>query len=156
MCEYCGCQSLVSIDELTREHTAGLELIADARVAALAGDHLGAGLLATELLVLLEPHTAVEEQALFPALAREHPEHVAVLHAEHEQVHRVLADVSSQAAAPGWAEAFVAALQMLREHIFKEQDGLFPAALIELSTPDWERIEAVRARVGSVLALTQR
>jgi hypothetical protein len=41
---------------------------------------------------------------------------------------------------------------VLRDHIFKEQDGLFPAALICLDSSDWELLEQVRARVGSVLA----
>ena len=68
MCEYCGCQSIRSIDELTREH----------------------------------------------------PEHVAVL-------------------------------AVLREHIAKEQDGLFPAALTSLGSDDWAAVERVRARVGTAL-----
>ena len=43
------------------------------------------------------------------------------------------------------------ALQLLREHILKEQDGVFPAALASLGTADWAASEAVRARVGSLL-----
>jgi hypothetical protein len=36
-------------------------------------------------------------------------------------------------------------LYLLREHILKEQDGVFPAALISLGPDDWERIGQVRA-----------
>ncbi|MFF9404933.1 hypothetical protein ACF1B0_05245 [Streptomyces anandii] len=36
---------------------------------------------------------------------------------------------------------------MLRDHILKEQDGVFPAALPLLGTEQWETAEAVRARV---------
>jgi hypothetical protein len=39
---------------------------------------------------------------------------------------------------------------MLREHILKEQDGVFPAALVALDPDQWERIEAVRAQISLV------
>ncbi len=37
------------------------------------------------------------------------------------------------------------------EHILKEQDGVFPAALGVLDSEEWEGIEGIRARVGSGL-----
>jgi hypothetical protein len=43
-------------------------------------------------------------------------------------------------------------LEMLREHILKEQDGVFPAALAGLRNEDWQAVDAVRARVGSIRA----
>ena len=39
------------------------------------------------------------------------------------------------------------ALFLLREHILKEQDGFFPAALAALDSDQWERIEGVRAQL---------
>ena len=36
---------------------------------------------------------------------------------------------------------------LLREHILKEQDGLFTAALAALDSDQWERIEMVRAQL---------
>lgn len=156
MCEYCGCQALASVEELTREHTEALELIALGHAACRKGDGGAAVGVAERLLALLEPHTAVEEQALFPAMAREHPEHVAILQGEHEQVHRALSDFAAGATAPDWAGGLGTTLHLLREHIFKEQNGLFPAALVELRTADWERVEAVRRDVGSTLAPTAR
>jgi len=39
-------------------------------------------------------------------------------------------------------------LHMLREHILKEQDGVFPAALGALDADQWERIEALRAQIS--------
>lgn len=152
MCEYCGCQSLRSIAELTDEHAAALDLIDKARHAAVAGLASDAALAAAALLALLEPHTAVEEEALFPAMAREHVEHIGVLRGEHERIHAVLADLATEAPAATWTHVLIGALQLLREHIYKEQDGLFPAALIELNTSDWERLEAVRLRVGTTLS----
>jgi len=40
-------------------------------------------------------------------------------------------------------------LALLREHILKQQDGVFPAALAALDPEQWERIEAVRTRLGA-------
>lgn len=34
---------------------------------------------------------------------------------------------------------------MLREHILKEQDGVFPAALSTLSNLQWDRLRKIRA-----------
>lgn len=151
MCEHCGCQSLVVIDELTREHDQALEHIRAARAAIGRDDLAGAAQQAALLLELLAPHTAVEEQALFPAMAEEHPEHVAVLHREHEHVHAVLGAVALGDSDGRWQQQLAGALDVLREHIAKEQDGLFPAALISLRTRDWEAAEQVRALVGTAL-----
>ena len=50
---------------------------------------------------------------------------------------------------PTWQERLLGVLHMLREHILKEQDGVFPAALAVLEPDQWERIEAVRAQFES-------
>lgn len=152
MCEYCGCQAIRSIEELTREHDAALGDIRTGRQAADAGDRQGAGRAALRLLELLGPHTAVEEQALFPAMAREHPDHVAVLAAEHAAVHAALAATAlGSPDGADWQTPLLAALDVLREHIAKEQDGLFPAALTSLGPDDWQAVEQVRARAGTAL-----
>jgi hemerythrin-like domain-containing protein len=44
--------------------------------------------------------------------------------------------------------------ELLREHILKEQDGVFPAALAALSPEEWDAVDAVRSRVGSSLPAT--
>lgn len=150
MCEYCGCRSLASIEELTREHDRALEHISTARTAARDHDLDLARTACAELTALLAPHTAVEEEALFPAMAREHPAHVDRLQREHVHVHAVLDELSG-AVRDGWPARLHEAMHVLREHIAKEQDGLFPAALTSLGSDDWEAVEAVRARVGSGL-----
>ncbi len=152
MCEYCGCQSLAAIDELTREHTQALEHIHAARQAIADANRPAAARQARSLLRLLAPHTAVEEQALFPAMAREHPDHIDVLRREHEHIHGTLTSVAlDSASTDGWHRHLSDALDVLSEHILKEQDGLFPAALISLDSSDWELVDRVRARVGSAL-----
>jgi hypothetical protein len=68
------------------------------------------------------------------------------------RVKAVLGEASSGTPAdPTWPGRLADTLQMLREHIRKEQDGVFPAALAGLGIADWEAVEAVRARVGSLL-----
>lgn len=152
MCEYCGCQAIRSVEELTREHDAALVDVRAGEKAAADGDRPDAARAAVRLLEILGPHTAVEEQALFPAMAREHPDHVATLAVEHALVHAALAETAlGGSAGPGWERPFLDALDVLREHILKEQDGLFPAALTSLSSDDWEAVEQVRARVGTAL-----
>jgi hypothetical protein len=157
MCEYCGCQALASIAQLTAEHEAVVNAIGCARRAIEAADVAGAVHHAREISRLLRPHTAVEEEALFPALARDFPEHVERLLHDHRVVEDVLAEAgpgtvgTEAAAAPGqaWLGRLGGALHLLREHILAEQDGAFPAALGALDPEDWDRVDEVRARVGS-------
>jgi len=151
VCQNCGCQSVRAVDELTREHDAVLGLVRLAAAAARNGDRAAAALTASQLLELLAPHTAVEEEGLFPAVAREHPGHIQVLVGEHARIEGVLGDIARGSTGTGWSTQLDEVLQLLREHIAKEQDGVFPAAVISLSGEDWAVVDAVRARVGSPL-----
>ena len=157
MCEYCGCQALATVDELTREHDLVLNLMGEVRAAHAGGDVIQMAELARRVAAVLGPHTEVEEQGLFPALTGEFPDHVAGLKAEHRRVEAVLGEAAAGTPAdPAWPARFAAALALLREHIFKEQDGVFPAALATLAAADWEAAEAVRSRVGGSLSRPAR
>jgi hemerythrin-like domain-containing protein len=103
--------------------------------------------LSSRMAVALGPHTIVEEQGLFPAMASDFPSHVAVLTEEHRTVEAVLADAREGRCPldPTWPQRLLDVLVLLREHILKEQDGVFPAALSTLSTAQWERMDAIRA-----------
>ncbi|MGI5158340.1 hemerythrin domain-containing protein [Microbispora sp. CA-102843] len=150
MCEYCGCQAVTVIGELTREHDLVVDLIGDARTAHTAGDTETMAVIARRIAEVLGPHTEVEEHGLFPALADEFPEQIAGLEAEHRRVEAVLGEAAGATPAdPGWPLRLLDVLNLLRAHILKEQDGVFPAALTGLSTEEWEAVEAVRARVGT-------
>ncbi|GGQ06667.1 hemerythrin domain-containing protein [Streptosporangium pseudovulgare] len=152
MCEYCGCQAVTTIGELTREHDLVVDLIGDARSAHTAGDTAAMTAIARRIADVLGPHTAVEEHGLFPAMAEEFPEQIAALEAEHRRIEAVLGEAADGTPAdPGWPLRLLDTLNLLRAHILKEQDGVFPAALAGLSTEDWEAVEAVRARVGTLL-----
>ena len=127
MCEYCGCQALKAVDLLTREHELVVNLIGRIREGVAAGDIDRVADLARAIGGVLVPHTRVEEDGLFPLMDAEFPDHVAVLRAEHRQVEEVLAEAANGTPSDGlWPQRLTAALYLLREHILKEQDGLFP------------------------------
>lgn len=157
MCEYCGCQAVTAIAELTREHDVVVNLIGDVRSAYTDTDTARLAELARRIAAVLGPHTQVEELGLFPALADEFPDHVAELEAEHRIVEAILAEASRGVPTdPTWPSRLMDTLYLLREHILKEQDGVFPAALTSLRTADWEAIDQVRDRVGTLLPATGR
>jgi hypothetical protein len=77
---------------------------------------------------------------------------VNALEAEHRRIEAVLGEAAHGTPAdPTWPQRLVDTLDALRGHILKEQDGVFPAALTTLGAADWEVIDAVRARVGTLL-----
>ncbi len=155
MCEYCGCQQIATIAELTREHNAAVELVgqiqSSLRDQRLENHRLeNVATICQEILAILRPHTVVEEEGLFPEMADEFPDHIAALRSEHREIEKVLGEAADGFPDdPTLPDRLLAVLNMLREHILKEQDGVFPAALAALDTDQWERIEAVRARATS-------
>ncbi|MDR3082956.1 MAG: hemerythrin domain-containing protein [Streptomyces sp.] len=150
MCEYCGCQALESIDQLTLEHERVVNLISEVRDAHRDGDVPRMAEVTRRIAAVLDPHTQVEERGLFPALAGDFPDQMAALEDEHRRIEAVLAEATAGTPAdPAWPERLIEMLGLLRDHILKEQDGVFPAALALLSTEQWDAIEAVRARVGT-------
>ena len=146
MCEYCGCQALEVVAQLTREHDLVTELIGRIRLSVGADDRVSTRLLCRELRFLLGPHIVVEEQGLFPELQDEYGEHMDGLRKEHADLDAVLADVADHGE---WSEELLEALTALRLHILKEQDGVFPAALAALSADAWSRVEQVRTEAAA-------
>ncbi|PWI12918.1 hemerythrin HHE cation-binding protein [Streptomyces sp. Act143] len=153
MCEYCGCQALETIDELTQEHDEVVRLISHLRDAHRHGGVTRMAELAREIARVLGPHTRVEEHGLFPALAGDFPDQIAALEAEHRRIEAVLAEASGAFLTdPTWPGRLMEAMAVLRDHILKEQDGVFPAALANLSIEQWEAVEAARLAAGSTLS----
>lgn len=154
MCEYCGCQALETIDELTQEHDEVVRLISHIRPAHQEGGAARMAEVAREIARVLGPHTEVEEHGLFPALAGDFPDQIAALEAEHRRIEAVLAEAAdgTTPSDPTWPDRLMEAMAMLRDHILKEQDGVFPAALAHLSTEEWEAVETARARAGGTLS----
>ncbi|HEU5023531.1 MAG TPA: hemerythrin domain-containing protein [Spirillospora sp.] len=148
MCEYCGCQAIESIKRLTDEHDLVVDLIGEVRSAHRAGDRDRMSALAGRIATVLGPHTTVEEQGLFPAMAGDFPDHIDALVQEHRLIEEALAEAAGTVEAGG-EQRLLDALDVLRRHILAEQDGVFPAALANLGTAQWEAIEEIRDRVGS-------
>ena len=153
MCEYCGCQAVPAIALLTSEHDEIRAVAHDAGQASRSHDHHGALVAARKLLDLLEPHTVIEERGLFPAMAAEFGEHTASLAGDHRRIEDALGIIGSSAEpADGWTQRLDAALSELFEHILREQDGLFPAALSVLTPAQWDTLDAVRAEMATSAA----
>ena len=86
----------------------------------------------------LASHWTGEENGIFKVMAArddEYASYVAPLVEEHRELEQLLArlDVSE----PNDQQVLRTAFAELREHISKEEDGLFPASLIVLSGDDW-------------------
>jgi hemerythrin-like domain-containing protein len=67
VCDYCGCQDLDAIAELTAEHDVVVTLSGQVRRALRDGDLDLAADGIRAVVAVLGLHTAVEEGALFPA-----------------------------------------------------------------------------------------
>jgi hemerythrin-like domain-containing protein len=148
VCEYCGCQQIATIAELTREHDA-VDALGDQIQHALSGqrhDEVATG--CRRILAVLAPHMVVEEEGLFSDMAYDFPDPIGDLRSEHREIEKVLGEAAGGFPRdPTWPDRLVNVLYLLREHIRKEQDGVFPAAQVALDAFQWERIEAVRAKV---------
>jgi hemerythrin-like domain-containing protein len=147
MCEYCGCQSVPVIAELTAEHDEIVELVGETRAAYQRADIEAMVELCQRISAVLAPHTVVEEQGLFPAMTADFPEQIAALQAEHRRIEAVLgaAGDGTARADEAWPARVIETLALLRKHIFKEQDGVFPAALSTLSNDQWDHLGELRA-----------
>ena len=151
MCEYSGCQEIAVIGELTREHDTVVALISRVK-SSIADQRLDdAAASCRQISSLLGPHTVVEEQGLFPEMTDEFPDHIAALRSEHLKIEMILGEAGEGVPDdPAWPSRLLGGLHLLREHILKEQDGVFPAALAALDADQWEHIEAVRTQFGVV------
>jgi hemerythrin-like domain-containing protein len=148
VCEYCGCQQIATIAELYREHDDVAAQVGLIR-SALAGERLeDVAVSCRQILTILGPHMVVEEEGLFPEMADEFPDHIEALRSDHREIEKVLGEAAEGPSEdPTWPERLLNVLRLLGEHILKEQDGVFPAAQISLDSDQWERVEAVRAKL---------
>lgn len=148
MCDHCGCRDLTPVRRLMDEHDRLRELSELIRRALASGDLATARGGFQHLLEVLGPHVAKEEKALFPRLAEvaELSDHVAVLEGEHADLFDAVDELDDLAAGHGseepWTEGVLRTLHELDEHMFKEDFGLFPAALATLDGSDWDAVDA--------------
>jgi hemerythrin-like domain-containing protein len=139
VCSYCGCRSLTVIGRYSDEHEAIINATGDLRRTAARGDLTATQSAVSALARQLDPHTRSEERALFAELRLdpEFTDHIDRLCAEHSEITARLASVAN-----GDLAGVEALENLLRRHIDKEENGLFPAAAIALDGPAWERVVA--------------
>ncbi len=157
MCEYCGCQAIAAIEQLTDEHDQMLGHVRAAEQAVQRADRAGAVRACQQLQVLLVPHTRTEEQGLFPPMAAEFGEQLQQLEDEHADIEQVVsAMIEGTIAGSCWTAELQRAMSVLRGHIRKEQDGVFPAALTILRAADWARLDEARGQEPAPAVLVAR
>lgn len=140
MCSYCGCDSIEVIGRFMNEHVEIINATGDLRRAVDSGVAADVTARRDQVAALLWPHTVAEEKGLFHVMAREaeFTDHISTLCGEHKTLDQYLLDV-----VPGDQDAMVRFEDALREHIHKEDNGLFPAAAIALSGDDWLEVHAI-------------
>lgn len=136
MCSYCGCDSITVIGRFMDEHVEIINACGGLRNAVAAGGDVPAA--AGKLAGLLGHHTATEEVGLFSVMKRrdEFADHVETLCGEHRSLDDLLDAIA--AGEHGLMESFEKAL---RDHIHKEDNGLFPAAAMGLDGEEWTEID---------------
>ena len=149
MCDHCGCRDLTPVAALMSEHDRLRELTGHIRSHLAAGDDAAARAHFEEILVVLAPHVRKEEGFLFPMLAREAElaEHVSTLQGEHADLYDAVDDLDDAVAGPeapatqAWRDGVLRILDELGDHMFKEDFGLFPAALATVDGADWDAMD---------------
>lgn len=86
----------------------------------------------------LLPHTGSEEVGLFTVLARDEvlTDHIARLCNEHQLIESLLGQITG-----GQLDVFPELEKVLRDHMDREDNGLFPAAAIHLGGPEWDEVD---------------
>lgn len=141
ICSYCDCWKLPVISRLSREHAAILKAATAVRAALdpnVQAISPQAGELLDELLDLLVAHGSYEERSLYRELRGDDTfaETAFELCAEHSTIYGALRRVRRRGTQ---GKALLPALDQLCDHIMKEEEGLFPPAVMLLSASAWER-----------------
>lgn len=138
MCSYCGCRNIPLIALLTDQHEAIVNASYALTLAQRAEDREAAAVAAKQIGELMHPHTDLEERGLFAEMRKDETftEHVDSLCAEHDEI-----DGEFDAIAAGDLSRIEPALTLLNNHIAREENGLFPAALAFLDDEQWDAVQ---------------
>lgn len=136
MCSYCGCADLEVVGRFMAEHEHIVGHLSALRDGLGHPDRRRAA--AETLAAHLLPHVEAEEAGLFTVMSRDEvfTDHVGRLYDEHHELDDLLARVAG-----GEVALFPRFEDALREHINREDNGLFPAAAIHLGGPEWDEVE---------------
>lgn len=145
MCSYCGCENIAVIGRFMREHAELINASHDLRDACDSGDQDAIATRAAKVAGLFAPHSAAEETGIFAVLA-EDPEFTDYVHrlcAEHVELDTRLAAIVAASDVTARATAWASFEDLLRHHIDREDNSLFPAAAIAFAGPEWDRVHAL-------------
>jgi hemerythrin-like domain-containing protein len=145
MCSYCGCADLEVIGRFMAEHEHIVNHLGELRRSL--GDEPRRLAAVEQLAAHLDPHVTAEEAGLFTVMARDElfTDHIGALCAEHDELDGLLARIGA-----GQVEHFAHFERLLREHIDREDNGLFPAAAIHLGGPEWAEVDTLTRTRGGV------
>ena len=126
------------IAKLNAEHDAIVNSTYALQVALRERDAESAKTAAKILGELLHPHTHREQVGLFAEMKKDElfTEHIASLCAEHNELDAELELISA-----GDLTRITAMITLLNNHIDREENGLFPAALAYLDDSQWDTIQ---------------
>ncbi len=135
MCDYCDCRSHPQIAALAAEHEQALARTAAIRRAvATAADP---GELVARLAAELPPHFDREERGVFRQMRASGigEDYVDTFDREHDELEALLAAEVTPAVATRLVE-------LLEDHILREETDMFPAAHQLFAPTDWDEIDA--------------
>ena len=138
MCSYCGCRNIPVIARLNAEHDAIVNASYALEIAFREQDPASAGWACDALGALLHPHTRREQDGLFAEMRRDDmfTAHIDSLCLEHDTLDAQLTTISG-----GDLSMIPTMLALLNNHIDREENGLFPAALAYLDDAQWDAIQ---------------
>jgi hemerythrin-like domain-containing protein len=137
VCSYCGCRNIPIIATLNAEHDAIVNSTYALQIAFREAVVESARIAGKILGELLHPHTHREQTGLFSEMKKDElfTEHIASLCAEHDQL-----DNELEAIIAGELAGIPGMIALLNNHIDREENGLFPAALAYLNDDQWDII----------------
>ena len=147
-----------TIDLLGQQHRDVLDRLVEVDAGMLTGGAFNLGPFAAFLTGEVCAHFALEEEALFPMLARhlgtaQGP--LAVMDAEHVAFRDLLRELQDALAAgdvPGQRDAAAAVIDLLRGHIHKEDHVLFPMATHVLNAGELQEVDRRAAALAQTAA----
>ena len=136
MCDYCDCRSHLEITALSADHEALLSVTA-AMGESLAAGHPVSGHHVDELRGLLVPHAQREEVGLFAAMrdAGVDPHYVGWFEDDHQRIEGLLATAAHDCSAARLL------IELVEDHILREETDMFPAARQLLDPDQWDAVD---------------
>jgi iron-sulfur cluster repair protein YtfE (RIC family) len=127
------------IRDYVAEHEEALDCADEMMRAMDRGESGEVSRLLEEIQARLRPHWQGEEHGIFQMMAareQQYADYVRPLILEHRELAELLRTVDARTAEG--EHALRVAFDELRDHIRREEDGLFPASLTALAGTDWD------------------